>query len=79
MRYMDDEELMETFLKNCCVIGVDFKERSGRLYKAYHAYALSVGEYPRSTKVFYSALDSAGYNRHRTKIGSIVNGLELLV
>lgn len=29
MRYMDDEELMESFLKNCCVIGVDLRNGRG--------------------------------------------------
>ena len=61
MKFMSDEELMEDFLENCCITGDGLREKSGRLYKAYRAYAASVGEYARSTKVFYGALDLNGY------------------
>ena len=66
------------FIEECCETGSDLSAKSGELYSAYRAYSAANGEYVRSTTDFYSALETEGYIRLRTRIGTFVKGLQIV-
>lgn len=76
-KYRDDNDWLSQFLEDCCLLEKTLHEHSGDLYAAYREYCLRNGEYIRSTADFYLALDRAGYDRHRTANGVLVEGLRL--
>ena len=75
--YRFENDWMTHFLDDNCEIDPSFTQPSGELYSVYRAYALSVGEYARSTSDFYSALEQLGFRRRRTKNARYVDGLRL--
>lgn len=75
--YRAENDWLSHFTDECCVIEPTAQEKSGELYAAYRAYALSVGDYARSTSDFYNALAQLGCERRRTKAGVIVYGIRL--
>lgn len=75
--YRDENDWLNHFLDDQCDINPSYTEKSGELYAAYRAYALSVGEYTRSARDFTSALEQLGFSRHRLKAGVTVYGLRL--
>jgi P4 family phage/plasmid primase-like protien len=76
-RYRENNDWLAHFLNDCCEVDKAYKEKSGELYNAYRSYCTQVGEYTRSTTDFYVALESAGFDRHKTNAGAFVYGLQL--
>ena len=76
-RYRENNDWLAHFLNDCCEVDKAYKEKSGELYNAYRSYCTQVGEYTRSTTDFYVALESAGFDRHKTNAGAFVFGLQL--
>lgn len=76
-KYKENNDWLAHFLDDCCEMGDDFEAKSGELYNAYRSYCLQMGEYTRSTTDFYSALESTGVVRKRTRTGVIIYGLKL--
>lgn len=75
--YKDNNDWLSHFLGECCEVGKAYTEKSGEVYTAYRTYCTQVGEYIRSTTDFYTALESAGFERKKTKAGIQVFGLQL--
>lgn len=75
--YRSENDWFSEFFQECCEADPSFTEKSGELYLEYRAYCLRMGEFARSTAEFYKVLASKGYNRRKTKTGSIVYGLRL--
>jgi putative DNA primase/helicase len=75
--YKENNDWLAHFLEECCELDKIFTEKSGELYSEYRAFCMRTGEYTRSTTDFYTALDIAGFIRHRKKTGVIVRGLKL--
>lgn len=75
--YRESNNWFAHFLEDCCEIGSDFEQASGALYQAYRAWALSTGEYVRSTRDFYTTIEHCGFNRRRTNRGWFIRGLTL--
>jgi putative DNA primase/helicase len=75
--YKENNDWLAHFLDECCELDDTFTEKSGELYSEYRAFCMRTGEYIRSTTDFYTALDTAGFVRHRKKTGVIVRGLRL--
>ncbi len=75
--YRGDNDWLGHFLDDCCEIGDSLVEKSGELYHQYRAYCLQNGEYARSTTDFYSAIAKAGFSRHKTKKGVMVQVVKL--
>ena len=75
--YRDSNDWFSNFLDDCCEIDPDYKQKSGELYIEYRTYCARNGEYTRSTSDFYTTLELAGFTRHKTKKGILVNGLRL--
>ncbi|NQN35529.1 DNA primase [Streptococcus suis] len=76
--YREANDWLGHFIEENCEIVEGHLQKSGDLYSAYRAYALQNGEYVRSTTDFYTALESAGYNRQRTSKFNAIVGLKLL-
>ena len=76
-KYKENNDWLSHFLDDCCEVGDDFEAKSGEFYNAYRSYCLQMGEYTRSTTDFYSALESTGVVRKRTRTGVIIYGLRL--
>lgn len=74
--YKAGNDWMSAFLEDCCELG-SFTEKSGELYIQYRAYCDRMGEFTRSTTEFYTELTNRGYEKKKTKTGSIVSGLRL--
>ena len=75
--YREDNDWLGKFLEESCVIGAAYQEKSGKLYKAYHAYCINMHEYTRSTGDFYAALEQIGYHKKKLKNGIMIFGLML--
>lgn len=75
--YKENNHWLNHFLDDCCNKAPADKAPSGELYKTYRDYCLSNGEYARSTTDFYTALDLAGFRRHKTNKGSFVYGISI--
>ena len=76
-KYKENNDWLAHFLDDCCEVGDDFEAKSGEFYNAYRSYCLQMGEYTRSTTDFYSALESTGVVRKRSRSGVIIYGLKL--
>ncbi len=76
-KYRENNDWLGHFIDECCELDQAYTEKSGELYNAYRSYCMQVGEYTRSTTDFYVALESAGFERKRTKAGITVYGLQL--
>ncbi|HEL2028715.1 TPA: DNA primase [Streptococcus suis] len=76
--YREANDWLGHFIEENCEVVKGHIQKSGDLYSAYRAYALQNGEYVRSTTDFYTALESAGYNRQRTSKFNAIVGLKLL-
>ena len=76
-QYRNNNDWLSIFIEDCCEVDRTFTQKSGELYQEYRAYCSRNGEYARSTTDFYSAIDTAGFTRHKTKKGAFVYGLRL--
>lgn len=75
--YREENDWLGHFISECCDEDPAVSERSGELYQQYRAYCQANGEYIRSTTDFYSAIEKAGYHKHKTNKGAMIDGLKL--
>ena len=75
--YREDNDWLGHFIADCCELDASYEEKSGELYQQYRAYCIQNGEYTRSTTDFYTATDKAGFLRHKTNKGIMVQGVKL--
>lgn len=75
--YKENNDWLAHFLTECCEIDEASTAKSGEVYTAYRAFCFRTGEFTRSTTDFYTALDSAGFERQKTRTGVIIKGLSL--
>ena len=66
-KYKENNNWLSHFLDDCCEIDPSYSAKSGDVYNAYRSYCTQVGEYIRSTTDFYTALETAGFDRRRTR------------
>ena len=75
--YREENNWLGHFLDDCCDVDPAYEEKSGELFQQYRAYCIQNNEYARSTTDFYTAIDKAGFFRHRTNKGVMVQGVKL--
>lgn len=75
--YHADNDWLGHFISEKCNVDPSYQQKSGELYQTYREYCQSIGEYIRSTTDFYTALENAGFKRHRKSSGVLVYGLHL--
>lgn len=75
--YHADNDWLGHFISEKCDVDPNYQQKSGELYQKYREYCQGIGEYTRSTTDFYTALENAGFKRHRKSSGVLVYGLHL--
>lgn len=76
-KYREENNWLDHFLTECCEIDPSYSARSGEVYQAYRSYCNETGDYFRSTAEFYTALETEGSTRRRTRSGNLINGFRL--
>lgn len=76
-RYKDNNDWLANFLSEKCVVDPSFEAKSGEVYNEYRIFCNQMGEYTRSTTDFYSAIETAGFERYRNGKGRFIKGLRL--
>lgn len=75
--YRENNDWLSMFIEDCCEVDPSYTQKSGELYQEYRAYCARTGEYTRSTTDFYTGLDTAGFEKHKSKTGILVYGIRL--
>ena len=75
--YRGKNDWLGIFLEDCCEVDASYTQKSGELYQEYREYCTRIKEYTRSTTDFYTALETVGFKRKKTRTGSIVAGIRL--
>lgn len=75
--YRENNDWLSMFIEDCCEVDSSYTQKSGELYQEYRAYCARTGEYTRSTTDFYTGLDTAGFEKRKSKKGILVYGIRL--
>lgn len=75
--YRENNDWLSMFIEDCCEVDPSYTQKSGELYQEYRAYCARTGEYTRSTTDFYTGLDTAGFEKRKSKTGVMVYGIRL--
>lgn len=75
--YRENNDWLSMFIEDCCEVDPSYTQKSGELYQEYRAYCARTGEYTRSTTDFYTGLDTAGFEKRKSKAGIMVYGIRL--
>ncbi len=75
--YRQDNDWLGHFFDECCELGSEFDEKSGKIYDEYRAFCLRTGEYVRNSAEFYAGIEQRGIRRARRKNGRYVLGIRL--
>ena len=76
-KYRKNNNWLNNFFEDCCVLDKDAVAQSGDFYNEYRAYCERMGDTPKSTTVFYSALERVGIEKFRNKNGRFLKGVRL--
>lgn len=75
--YKENNDWLSHFLMERCEVDESYVSKSGEVYNEYRLFCTQVGEFIRSTADFYTALESAGFERFRNTKGRYIKGLKL--
>lgn len=75
--YRENNDWLSMFIEDCCEVDPSYTQKSGELYQEYREYCARTGEYTRSTTDFYTGLDTAGFEKRKSKTGVMVYGIRL--
>lgn len=75
--YREENDWLGHFINEMCDVDISYMEKSGELYQKYREYSMQNGEYVRGNADFYSAIENAGYWKHKSKKGAFIHGLKL--
>ena len=76
-KYLEEENWFNTFIEDCCETGAGLTAKAGDLYGAYQAWAGANGLRSKCSREFSVALESAGYEKHKTNRGTSWEGIKL--
>lgn len=76
-KYKENNDWMSHFLSECCEVDESYTAKSGEVYNAYRSYCTQVCDFIRSTADFYTALESSGFDRKKTRDCNLIIGLRL--
>ena len=63
--YISENDWIQRFINDCCIVGELEKQAIGVLYKAYQIWAKENGEFPKRNSDFSQALQMAGFKTKR--------------
>lgn len=72
-RYSND--WLTAFIEEKCILGGQYKEAAGSLYRVYRGYCEDMGEFSRSNAEFKQALESIGIDWKKTSAGAVYRGI----
>jgi putative DNA primase/helicase len=75
--YLEEEDVVATWLDECCVVDPDKWESSTELFVSWAAWAKAGGEAVGTHKAFKEKLEAHGFAPHRMNHGRGFNGLRL--
>ena len=75
--YRFDNDWLNTFLEECCVVSNEHQQRAGALFDAYRTYCADKHEWARGSGDFKAALTGAGFSWRKTAAGAFYYGLRL--
>lgn len=75
--YKESNDWLSNFLSEKCEVDASYEAKSGEVYNEYRIFCTQMGEYTRSTTDFYSAIETAGFERYRNGKGRFIKGLRL--
>ena len=75
--YISENDWIQRFINDCCIVGELEKQAVGVLYKAYQIWAKENGEFPKRNSDFSQALNMAGFPTKRTPKHVECSGLSL--
>ncbi len=75
--YRAEQDALGGFILECCVVRSYEAAYSKELYQAYEKYCAETGEKPISQKAFSIRLMERGFQKTRTKAGSVWNGIRV--
>lgn len=76
-KYRENNDWLSSFVEECCEVDATYTQKSGEFYQEYRLYCARTGEYTRSTTDFYKALENAGFEKKKTKVGAVIRGIRL--
>ena len=76
-QYERDNDWVQNFLDDCCIIGDGQCAFGGALYTRYRNWSDQNKDFTRSNRAFMDGLILKGFKNHKTKKGSIWDGLSL--
>lgn len=76
-KYRENNDWLSSFVEECCEVDSTYIQKSGEFYQEYRSYCARTGEYTRSTTDFYTALENAGFEKKKTKVGAVIRGIRL--
>lgn len=74
-KYRAESDWLGQFVAEECETGAGFTVKASDLQAAYRAYCDRTGDYCRHSSDFKTALEAAGFERHKTKAGMVYTGL----
>ena len=75
--YRQENNWLQQFLDDCCIVKHGLVQASGELYQRYRKWCDSTKEYCKSARGFSEALASAGFEKKKTSSGAKIFGLQL--
>ena len=76
-KYIQDEDWLDTFLLESCVVGSSYTAMGSELYHAYQVWAGANGIHAKRARDFAAALEQHDFVKKRTAKGAIWNGLSV--
>lgn len=75
--YRGNNDWLGNFLEDCCEVDSSYRQKSGEFYQEYRSHCMRTGEFIRGTADFYSAIQTAGFERKKTNKGTFIHGVRL--
>ena len=77
-RYLQAEDVMQTWLDECCECGPNFEDTIANLWAGWKAWAEKTGEFVGGKRKLGERLDDKGFKRRRTEWGRNYIGLRFV-
>ena len=75
--YRRENDWIMSFVDECCDIGDDLREKSGKLYNEYKSFCFRTGAFQRKQPDFNKGMEAAGFKRTGNTKGYFFEGLKL--
>jgi len=77
LQYRDEQDIIQLFIKECCVLQEKVKTQASLLYKSYETWCKEGNRHPKSDTSFYLELAKKNLAKKREAIGSVYRGIAI--